>query len=276
LASSLPVALLLASSAGCRVPAPTQAGSRLATPAAEGAGVERPFEPPIALASDPREDAIVRIVGPVACSGVLVDDDLVLTAHHCVASRDGRGAVRRADLDPHEVRVELGGDDLPWGEVGVRAIVSPACGFSSGDGDIALLVLERKLPGMPFADVRMHEPPDVGEHVAPWGFGRCSASRGAIRRHGRDGRAVSAVTGGQIVADASICPGDSGGPVFSDQRDVIGVVSASVMDNDPATLAPSLFTRVDVWTALFSAARAIGDGASASELPPFRGCHAQR
>ena len=41
------------------------------------------ISPPIALAV--AEDAIVRIVGPVTtCSGTLVDEDLVLTAHHCV------------------------------------------------------------------------------------------------------------------------------------------------------------------------------------------------
>lgn len=244
----------------------------MATPAALGSGENRPLVPPIALAPDPREDAIVRIVGPVSCSGILVDDDLVLTAHHCVSRRDERGRVLREDLTAKEVGIELGGDDLPWGEVAVRAIVAPACGYASGEGDIAVLVLDRKLAGMPYADVRMHAPPAIGERVSPWGFGRCSLSRDGIRRNERSGRGVSAVTAEQVVADASICPGDSGGPVFGENGDVIGVVSASVMDHDPSTAAPSLFTRVDVWTGIFSAARAIGDGSSPSELPPFRSC----
>jgi hypothetical protein len=274
---SLTCAAVLLGLAACHVPPPTQRGAAfLAVPAAAGEGEERPFVPPIGVAADPREDAIVRIVGPVACSGVLVDDDLVLTAHHCVARRDKSGRVMREDLSPSDLAIELGGDDLPWGEVGVRAVVAPACGFVSGEGDIAILVLERKLAGMPYADVRLHQPPAIGERVAPWGFGRCSASRGPIRRHVREGRAVSALTGEQVVADASICPGDSGGPVFGESGDVIGVVSASVMDHDASTVAPSLFTRVDVWTAIFSAARAIGDGSSPSELPPFRSCSASR
>ncbi len=270
---TLAVSLLVPLLGACHMPAPRQrSADRIAIPAAEGDGEVRPFTPPISLASDPREDAIVRIVGPVACSGILVDDDLVLTAHHCVSRRDKSGKVTRSDLEPHEVSIELGGDDLPWGEVGVRAIVAPSCGFASGEGDIALLVLDRKLVGMPFADVRMHEPPSVGERVTPWGFGRCALQRDAIRRVSREGRAVSAVTAEQVVADASICPGDSGGPVFGENRDVIGVVSASVMDADADTIAPSLFTRVDVWTAIFSAARAIADGSSMAELPPFRSC----
>lgn len=269
------VALLVASGllSGCHMPAPRQrSADGIATPAAIGDAAVRPFEPPIALAADPREDAIVRIVGPVACSGVLVYDDLVLTAHHCVSRRDRSGKVTSSDLDPEQVSIELGGDDLPWGEVGVRAIITPSCGYASGEGDIALLVLDRKLVGMPYADVRMHEPPRVGDHVTPWGFGRCALSTDAIHRVRREGRGVSAITSEQIVADASICPGDSGGPVFGDDGDVIGVVSASVMDADDTSIAPSLFTRVDVWTAIFSAARAVADGSSMSELPPFRSC----
>jgi hypothetical protein len=41
------------------------------------------------------------------------------------------------------------------------------------------------------------------------------------------------------------------------------------------TLAPSIFTRLDIWRELFSAARGIADGMSPSELPPFRSCQPQ-
>src|SRR5580693_5599808 len=75
------------------------------------------FSPPLALASP--EDAVVRVVGPeVSCSGTLVEDDLVLTAHHCVVKRGAHGELTPTLLHPGAVQVELGGDYLPWGNVG--------------------------------------------------------------------------------------------------------------------------------------------------------------
>ena len=97
------------------------------TPAAEDDALNRPFLAPLELTDDPVQDAIVRVVGEVSCSGTLIADDLVLTAHHCVAERDENGAVLTRDLQATSVHVELGGDDLPWGEVRVKAIVTPAC-----------------------------------------------------------------------------------------------------------------------------------------------------
>ena len=71
-----------------------------------------------------------------------------------------------------------------------------------------------------------------------------------------------------------ICPGDSGGPVYSSRGDLIGVISASVMRGDAKTQDRTLFTRVDVWPQLFSAAHEISLGASPSELPPYGDCRA--
>jgi hypothetical protein len=48
-----------------------------------------------------------------------------------------------------------------------------------------------------------------------------------------------------------------------------------MMDGDDQTQAPSFFTRLDIWTQLFSAAQEIANGATASELPPFRSCAPQ-
>ena len=260
--------------AGCAAAAPRAK----ATPAANGGATTRPFiTPPIVSDSfDPRNDAVVRIVGGVSCSGTLIADDLVLTAHHCVSMRDARGHAVAEDVAADTLHVEIGQDDFPYAEAGVKAIVSPRCGYDQGKGDIAILVLARKLVGVPIWPPRVDAPVKVGEPADTAGFGRCASIAEPIKLHGHPGERVSSVTRDELVARAGICPGDSGGPVFDSadaKREVVGVISASVMDNvgSPGT---SYFTRLDVWPQLFSAAREIADGASPSELPPFRSCDA--
>ncbi|NUP09472.1 MAG: S1 family peptidase [Polyangiaceae bacterium] len=249
--------------------------SKLETPKPAGDDQQtwsRPFLAPLELTDDPLQDAIVRVVGSVSCSGTLIADDLVLTAHHCVTQRGPKGAILPRDEDASSVRVELGGDDLPWGEVGVKAIVTPACGYEQGGGDIAILVLSRKLVGIPTFVPRLSGDPQVGEEVTPWGFGRCAMNDGPIHRRSRAGGAVTDFDSGVFRADAAICPGDSGGPALNSRREVVGVVSAAVMDTDARTKDPAYFARLDKFEHLFSAAREIADGASPTELPPYKSC----
>lgn len=227
---------------------------------------------PLALARD--DDYVVRIVaGTVTCSGTLVDEDRVLTAHHCVSARNKFGDVLDKDADPSSVRVELGGDYLPWGEVGVKAIVAPPCGFEGGRGDIAVLVLERRLIGVATLQPRLDAPPHMDEAVEPVGFGRCALSNDGIRRKERTGGHVDRIYRSRFQLEASICPGDSGGPALSrDKGQVIGVISESVMDGDAHTLGRSEFTRLDQWRPVFANAKSISDGMNPAELPPVAGC----
>lgn len=247
-----------------------------ATPAAHSQSAARPLDllPPVEMLADrgPDNDGVVRVVGTVSCTGTLIAEDLVLTAHHCVSQRDADGRALSRDIEAEDISVELGGDYLPWGEVGVRAVVSPDCGYRMGHGDIALLVLSRKLVGIPTATARLESPPSRGEGVVPVGFGRCSTSPDGIRRVVRAGGPVDSVQDSQFVGAAAICPGDSGAPTFNEQDEVVGVVSASVMDGDDRTLGATVYTRLDAWRTLFSAAKEIAAGTSASELPPFRAC----
>jgi len=227
------------------------------------------FSPPIALAV--AEDAIVRIVGPVTtCSGTLVDEDLVLTAHHCVVELGAQGQFTQKSLEPAKMHVELGGDYLPWGTVNVKAIVAPPCGERGGRGDLAVLVLSHKLIGITPYTARLDTPPRLGETLDPAGFGRCSLSPDGIHRTVRAGGEIAGVQTGVIQMTASICPGDSGGPVFSrGSHEIVGVVSLSAMDGDERTRNASVMARVDMFRPLFAHARQIADGASASELPPL-------
>ena len=224
--------------------------------------------PSLGLASP--GDAVVRVVGPrTTCSGTLVADDLVLTAHHCVVTRGPRGEHTTKNVAASDVQVELGGDDLPWGNVGLRAILAPPCGEAGGRGDVAVLVLERKLVGMP--TLALHEgPPRVGERVASQGFGHCALSADGIRRRDRQGGPVTAASAWVFEAQASVCPGDSGGPVLDRAtREVVGVVSLSAMDYDETTVARSVFARVDAMPELLAYARLVADGADPGDLPPL-------
>jgi len=259
--------------AGCAL---TPKQSDLARPAGLNDG-QRPMMsvPPFSGAS--REDAIVRIVGPVACTGTLIAEDLVLTAHHCVTARDERGRSVAKNVDASDLHIELGGGQLPWAEVNVRAVLAPDCGYVSGEGDIAVLVLSRRLVGMSTMQVRLEAPPKLNELILATGFGKCWMNPGSVTRENRKSHKVDTVDAGLFAADAAICPGDSGGPVRRWEGDapgdtVMGVVSSSVMDGDETTLGRSYFTRLDRWKPFFAAARAVADGASASEVPPFKSC----
>lgn len=253
---------------------PRRAGAAPSRPAARVAHEPRARDIPPPLAVDTPDDAVVRVTnGELTCTGTLVADDLVLTAHHCVTARDARPRGAPRDASPSALAVELGGDYLPWGTVAVRAVVAPPCGHAGGRGDVAVLVLERHLVGVATLAPRLDRGPDPAERVAPVGFGRCQLSSDAIRRVVREGGAVERVAPASFVASASVCPGDSGGPARSEVTgEVVGVVSTAAMDGSDRTREPATFTRLDAFRLVLGTARMIADGASPAEIPPVGGC----
>ena len=229
------------------------------------------FGPPQRFVVAVPDDAIVRVVGPqMTCSGVLIAEDRVMTAHHCLVERGPRGEFTTKVVAAKKVQVELGGDYLPWATVGLKAIVTPPCGEAGGRGDIAVLVLERKLVGLATMTPRLEQPPKRGEMLEPAGFGRCAASAAGIRRRHREGGPIQSVQPGTFELSAAICPGDSGGPVIAHgSNDVVGIVSLSAMDHDESTRALSVMARIDSFRSVFVYARAISDGADPGDLPPL-------
>ncbi len=279
LLSACAVSLTLGASGCAWIHPPTQ--TQVTTPArSQGEGRPLNLTPSVWPMTDSAAEAVVRVVGDgsVTCTGTLIADDLVLTAHHCVSARDRKGHVERRDMAPEDVQIELGGDDLPWGEVKVRAIVAPQCGYVMGDGDVAILVLDRHLVGVPTVSARIESRPESSGDLKVFGFGHCAATsdpvhhREIIHREPRDSGPINAITPGEFEAQAHICPGDSGGPVYDRKNELIGVVSAAVMFPDDSTKGRSVFTRIDVWPQLFATAHEISLGASPSELPPYGEC----
>ncbi len=272
----LTVFTLLAPSIACSTLSSLRPGKEQPSVApAAAADLERGEPPALPISLVSADDYVVRVVAEHStCTGTLIAEDLVLTAHHCVAQRDAAGDILTRDMAPHELRVELGGDYLPWGEVGVRAVLAPPCGHRAGVGDIAVLVLERKLVGVSTLTPELDAPPKLGDEVHTIGFGRCALSTQGVRRKGREGGAVEVLKNGRYVAVASICPGDSGGPALSREGALVGVVSQSAMDGSEETKDVSEFTRLDAFRDLFANARAVAGGASPAELPPLSGCPA--
>ena len=168
------------------------------------------------------------------------------------------------------MNIELGGDYLPWGNVVAKAVIAPPCGEAGGRGDLAVIVLSRKLVGMDTFTPRLDAPPHRGELVSPMGFGRCSLSADGIRRRSRDGGTIGALGRGTFDLTASICPGDSGGPLVARAtHEVVGVVSLSAMDSDETTRNTSVMARLDSFRLVFAHARAISEGADETDLPPL-------
>jgi hypothetical protein len=221
-------------------------------------------------------DAVVRVVAPEqTCSGTLINEDLVLTAHHCVVQRGPQGQFTTTMLKASQVQVQLGGDFLPVATKSLKAIVAPPCGEAGGRGDVAVLVLESRVVGMWTWPVK-EDAPQQGEPVRPYGFGRCAlSSEGIRRREDREGGEITSIDPGTFEAQASVCPGDSGGPVVdprtcdrSGKCELLGVVSLSAMDHDDTTRGRTVFARIDEMHKVIAYARAVADEADPTDVPP--------
>lgn len=203
-----------------------------------------------------------------ACSGTLLTQNLVLTAHHCVAelnSSDGASVDCTTTQFQNQtlaskmlisVEANVGTDGLNPFKV-AQVWVPPGDNSVCGR-DIALLLLSGS--GVPAGSAKPIEPSltrqlAANEVFAAVGFGlqdpkdqtgataghRMSVSNAKVYC---DGTACGTdlVKAGEFIADSPVCSGDSGGPALDQDGRVSGVTSRG---DDKCTVA--IYSSVSAW-----------------------------
>lgn len=188
--------------------------------------------------------------GGVLCGGVLVHEDIVLTAAHCI---DGE--------TPPQVRI--GGITSGTGElINVEdSIVHPNYGAQQLINDIAILILAQP-SAAPIATYNAEDDtPEGGESVMAMGYGRTDPNSGGgsstlqkldMTIVGDDecsDRYEDHDPDFNLCADTNnggICFGDSGGPLLDDGGMVLGVASFIIQTCD--SNFPDFYTRVSSYS----------------------------
>jgi hypothetical protein len=149
---------------------------------------------------------------------------------------------------------------------------------SGSRGDVAVLVLEARLEGIPTRPPRLDGETLPYEDVAAMGFGSTHGVWAVpdtdgwrvaeVHRTTREGHVVDVGYSG-VRASLVSMGGDSGGPLYSlVTGEILGVVSRGTEpDAHPAQSARTLAARLDTCAGAIARARAMADGVPRSEWP---------
>jgi hypothetical protein len=208
-------------------------------------------------ASGPEDDAAVWISsGGGSCSGVLVADNIVLTARHCVSQTEAGGIACTKDGKPVS-----GGGVLSDNAAASMAIIVGSRMKRTADAkgklivntgaknlcnnDIGIIILDRHIPNAVIAQIRLDSAPVKGETIRAVGFGVSNTGGGGRKKRVGipitvvgPGYDMGAVAPNEFAIGEGICSGDSGGPAFSEKTGaVVGLVSrgGNGAPYDPAT-----------------------------------------
>jgi V8-like Glu-specific endopeptidase len=245
---------------------------------------------------DAPDAPVLYLQGPEgSCTAVLVAANLVITARHCVAQNTPGpfACTASGDLIPNSNGTgQIGADDPPGSlsfflstrtlppitqapdAVGMQTISTKAP--TACRDDVALVILDRPVPGLAPAPIRISQPTQVGELVTVWGYGLTDQRAPTMLRSRPDVSilGVGPDTPSTITQPAPVrslrtgpvtCQGDSGGPLLSQATGaVVGVVSLGSQAGGPFcdssnlsdTIGPRLGAYHDFILSAFKAAGA--------------------
>lgn len=179
------------------------------------------------------------------CTATLLAPNLALTARHCVSEHeDGEcdsngnavtGSTAGANI-PIKDLIILTGNEVDYETAPKMAAARVAKIITDGakvtcNHDVALVVLDRPIPGAKLAPLRLEAPAKVGEVLTVVGWGRNEQGLPSTRRLTRPGIEVlrlgpiEQMGNAEFEVGESVCNGDSGGPALADSGAVVGVVS---------------------------------------------------
>ena len=215
------------------------------------------LEPSQPFVASSQERLLAHVHTPAGvCSGVVVGSHLVATAHQCIQSARGIGAVTG------QYRIEIASSTLTWAERVPTKVVTADCGWEALD--LAVFVVAEPIDWVKAAP--LGTVPGPGAKVQAFGFGHCEGER-----HGIRDKAAGLVTidSQAFVIDVGLCKGDVGGFVTDGGGSLLGIISHQDDPDDSPRHTTTIF-RADTTTArdLFAQAQAVADGADATKLKP--------
>ena len=184
------------------------------------------------LTQERPEVGIIKMDGGM-CTATLIRADMVISAAHCV------GHQSRTNPDVYgRFIVETSSGERTYS---IEKFVS--LGGSAGRDDIALLKLAESVPGNVALPARLGSgAPSQGSELTIYGYG-------CTERSGQTGAGSKRkVVFEQGTQSTNLCPGDSGGPVFSKETGLVTRInSAYYLDNVGADIygdVPANFGRI--------------------------------